>query len=536
MNKIRRGLRALPSLVRLCPWLGLGLISVLACSGEGPGRSTSEQPAATGGSGTPPPVPTLGNSGSGSVVVPVGGSGGGAGSSGTKACVAETTMAEPTPLDMYIMLDISGSMLDMAAGGQQKWTAIKSALSSFLGDPASAGISVGIQYYPLRKPGVPATCTSDAECGVGGPCFLKWCQSYTSLVPGGIAPCATDDECQAIPAKVDYGPCATGTCSRSATLTCSSDSDCLQDVERDFGPCSSFGQCESDRSLICSTVGDQCTDTSGADKGACVETTSSICFHGTQCDSAAYAAPAVEIVPLSTGSAAVLASIEAQVPDGDTPSAPALSGAISHAQEWATANPGHTVVAVLATDGLPTECLPESLKFSGTAPQRALVEEVASIAQEGVFGTPSVATFVIGVFSAADTAAPDNLQLIAQAGGTRQAQIIDTAGNVTQQFLDALNAIRKSRLACEFQIPANTTGKDSDFMAVNVEFNDAGTPKTLYYVGSLDNCPAEGGWYYDDTTAKAPTKIVVCPTTCNAFQSLAAGSVQVKLGCRTMIF
>lgn len=516
------------------PWLVFGLMAALACSSEGPGRTTSEQPG-TGGSGTPPPSP-VGQSGSGPVVVPVGGSGGGSGGDSAKACVAETTMAEPTPLDMYIMLDISGSMLDPASGGQTKWTAVKSALSAFLSDPASAGISVGIQYYPLRKAGVPATCTSDADCGVGGPCFLKWCQAYTPQVPGGVAPCTSDDDCKAIPAAVDYGPCAGGTCSANAAISCASSADCLQKVDRDFGPCSSFGQCEADRSLICSTVGDQCTDTSGADRGACVETTASICFHGTQCDAAAYATPAVEIVPLSTGAESVLSSIEAQVPDGDTPSAPALRGAITHAQEWATANPGHTVVAVLATDGLPTECLPDSVSFSGTVPTQALVEEVASIAQDGVFATTSVPTFVIGVFSAADTGAPENLRLIARAGGTREAQIIDTAGNVTQQFLEALNAIRKSRLACEFQIPKNETGKDSDFMAVNVEFNDAGVAKTLFYVGTPDRCPAEGGWYYDDTSARAPKKIIVCPSTCSAFQNLDAGSIQVKLGCRTVIF
>jgi hypothetical protein len=514
---------------RLLPCLVLGMISALACGGDGAGRGQANEPAVTGGSGSAPP-PT-GSSGASSVFVR-GGSGGGSGGEDTKACVAETTMAEPTPLDMYIMLDISGSMLEMASGGQQKWTAVKSALSAFLTDPASANIGVGIQYYPLRKPGVPASCTSDAECGTGGPCFLKWCQSYTPSVPAGIAPCSSDDECRAIPAAVNYGPCAAGACKASAAISCTVDSDCIQQVERDFGPCSSFGQCEADRSLICSAVGDDC----GGSAGACVETTSSICFHGTQCDAAAYATPAVEIAPLSTGAATVLASLEAQVPEGDTPSGPALSGAISHAQQWSTANPGHTVVTVLATDGLPTECLPDTQMFSGTVPTRTLVEEVASIAQEGLFATPSVATFVIGVFSAADASAPDNLRLIAQAGGTREAQIIDTAGNVTEQFLEALNAIRKSRLACEFQVPENTTGKESDFMAVNVEFNDAGAARTLYYVGTPDRCSAEGGWYYDDTTAKAPTKIIVCPSTCEAFQSLAAGSVQVKLGCRTVIF
>lgn len=523
MDKIRRGLRTLA-------WLGLGSFAALACSSEGAGRG-SQSGNTTGGAGVVPIPTATGNSGMGSVVVPVGGSGGGSGGE-AKACLSSSTAAEPTPLDIYILLDISGSMLDAAEGGEQKWTAIKSALSAFMTDPASAGISVGIQYFPLRKPGVPATCTSDADCGAtGGMCFLKWCQGYTALVPGGVAPCATDDDCRAIPAAVDYGPCAGGACSQNTAVACSADADCVQQKEHDFGPCSSFGQCEADRSLICSNVGDEC----GGALGACVETTTSLCFHGTECDAAAYAAPAVEIVPLETGAPALIASLDAQTPDGDTPSAPALLGAIGHAQQWATANPGHTVVAVLATDGLPTECLPDDLNYSGTAPAQSLVEEVAAIAQEGVFGAPSVATFVIGVFSAADSAAPENLRLIARAGGTREAQIIDTAGNVTQQFLDALNTIRRSRLACEFQIP-DSMGKDPDYMAVNVEFDDAGTPRTLLYVGSPERCPAEGGWYYDDTTAKAPTKIVVCPSTCSAFQSLAAGGVQVKLGCKTEIF
>src|SRR5690606_23156297 len=137
--------------------------------------------------------------------------------------------------------------------------------------------------------------------------------------------------------------------------------------------------------LACN-VGSECLDEGGNSLGECVRATSSFCFHGTECSSAVYATPAVEIVSLQTNAADIMASIEAQMPDGDTPSGPAMGGGIAHAQQWATANPGHTVVAVLATDGLPTECLPGTLNFSGTAPARALVEEVASIAQEGLFG------------------------------------------------------------------------------------------------------------------------------------------------------
>lgn len=516
---------------------GLATLPAFACSSEGAGRNRQAESKATGGTVGVPTIP-MGNGGTGVVVPGQGGSGGGAGGDSAKACVAETNMAQPAPLDIYVMLDISGSMLDKDSTGTQKWTAVKTALSAFLTDPSSAGISVGIQYYPLRKTGVPATCSTNEECTSGGPCLLKLCQGYRGKVPdpNGVAACETDEDCKTIPAAVDYGPCQQGTC-RANAAACTSNADCLMTTMQDFGPCVGLGVCSGDTTLNCLPVGDPCDPApDGTDRGTCVELPSSVCFHGTQCDTSVYSTPAVEITPLETGAAAVLASIEAQVPDGDTPSAPALSGAIAHAQQWATQNPGHTVVTVLATDGLPTECLPDTQNYSGTAPPRALVEEVAAIAQEGVFGTPSIPTFVIGVFSADDVGAPDNLRLIARAGGTREAQIIDTGGDVTQQFLEALNSIRKAQLACEFQIPENNTGKESDFMAVNVEFDDNGTARTLLYVGSADRCPAEGGWYYDDTTAKDPTKILVCPSTCEAFQNLAAGSVQVKLGCRTMVF
>ena len=48
------------------------------------------------------------------------------------ACATEDTPAQAVPLDIYLMLDISASMLDQTQGGTTKWDAIKSALTSFL--------------------------------------------------------------------------------------------------------------------------------------------------------------------------------------------------------------------------------------------------------------------------------------------------------------------------------------------------------------------------------------------------------------------
>ena len=84
-------------------------------------------------------------------------------------------------------------------------------------------------------------------------------------------------------------------------------------------------------------------------------------------------------------------------------------------------------VLVLATDGDPTEC---DTSISG----------IDAIAASGVSMSPKISTFVIGVGSSLS-----NLNSIAMAGGTQQAFLVDTGGNVNQQFLAAMNAIRGRR-------------------------------------------------------------------------------------------
>jgi Mg-chelatase subunit ChlD len=501
-------------------------------TGGGESTSDDEPSGATGGA---TPSRTTSASGGSRLKNPdaTGGS-----SAGIEACATENTPAQAAPLDIYLMLDISGSMLDPTPAGITKWDAIKEAFTSFLQDSGSEGISVGIQYFPLRKTDVPDSCTSNADCGSsGGPCTLKRCTKYSTLIPNGIAACESDADCAAIPTLADYGPCAAGQCGQDSTKTCSKDSDCQVTATFDYGPCEAIGYCELAPTVVCAPNTACGPGVSGEDRGRCVTATSSYCFHGTQCDAATYATAAVEIAALPGATPDLVASLAAQVPEGDTPSAPALSGAIEHARSWASSHPGHTVVAVLATDGLPTECLPDGICFSGTRIPEDLVSEVEDIAAAGARGSPPVSTFVIGVFASADQAAPANLERIAQAGGTERAQIVDTDGDVSQQFLEALNAVRASRLQCEFLIPepeAGTSGK-LDYFMVNVVYVEGDERTNLPYVGQLDRCdPVQGGWYYDDGAGVAPTRILVCPSTCEAFQS-STGSLQIALGCATIL-
>ena len=103
-------------------------------------------------------------------------------------CAAETFPGQLVPLDLYVMLDRSSSMKDSS-----KWSNVVAALNTFIGDKSSAGIGVGLQYFPT-KPAVPVPAT--CPCGAYGPCLGAFCG-------GTLSP---DDSCVA----TDYANPALG--------------------------------------------------------------------------------------------------------------------------------------------------------------------------------------------------------------------------------------------------------------------------------------------------------------------------------------
>lgn len=341
--------------------------------------------------------------------------------SGACACAAETTTANLVQLDLFFMMDQSGSMSDTVQGGGTRWDAVTSALKSFFSDPANAGMGAGIQYFPLTTgQNCPATCSTNADCGAFGPCFVFVCLG-----------------------------CAGG----------------------------------------------------AADS----------------CNAADYATAAVGIAPLNGAQSNALAnSLNAHSPNGNTPTGPALQGALSYAQNWAVQHPSHTVVTVLATDGDPTECSPQD------------IPGIANIAAAVVNGSPPVKTFVIGVGSSLA-----NLNAIAQAGGTGSAFIVDGNANVAQQFKAALDAIQQSALGCEYTIPQPAMGM-LDYDKVNVQYTPGGggAPQVIPNVPDAASCdPVTGGWYYDNPMA--PTKIILCDQTCGPVEVDPSGKIDILLGCAT---
>lgn len=235
------------------------------------------------------------------------------------------------------------------------------------------------------------------------------------------------------------------------------------------------------------------------------------------CDAADYAKPAVEIAPLPGVASLIHASLVAHNdPDTLTPTAPALTGAIQHAKDWAVAHPGHVAIAIFSTDGVPTECSPTD--SAG----------INAIAAAGLAGTPSIRTFVIGVGTSLT-----NLNGIAAAGGTGQAFLVDTGGNVTTQMLAAFNQIRGAALGCSYAIPAPTSGT-LDLSKVNVQYTPGagGSPEVFPQVLDETHCPqGADGWHYDSTTN--PTQIVMCASTCTKVQTDSAGQLDILVGCAT---
>ena len=241
----------------------------------------------------------------------------------------------------------------------------------------------------------------------------------------------------------------------------------------------------------------------------------------TECDPNSYATPVLEIQDIATGGPNILQTIadEASLLGGQTAWQPALQGALMHAQAWQQQNTtGRMTVVVLVTDGYPTECDTNMTDIAET-----VGEFYAGI--KGTYNTvglPGIRTYVVGI-----AVNRFNLDVVAQAGGTGTATIIDTAGAV-DQFVNTMINITNAEVRCTYDIPTPTDGEKVDPNRVQVMY--------LPYQGSNQEIPkaaagscagANGGWYFDNDAN--PTQVTLCPCSC---ANLGAGSIEFRFGCR----
>jgi hypothetical protein len=118
--------------------LGLGLAGLVAVSSCAPD------------SGFDPGTPDAGTAGSGGIGEFDSGSNEDALPNPDAACGLITEQGTATPVNLYIMLDKSQSMVGT------KWDGAKAGLAAFVNDPASEGVRVALRFFPRDPDAVPA--------------------------------------------------------------------------------------------------------------------------------------------------------------------------------------------------------------------------------------------------------------------------------------------------------------------------------------------------------------------------------------------
>jgi hypothetical protein len=221
---------------------------------------------------------------------------------------------------------------------------------------------------------------------------------------------------------------------------------------------------------------------------------------------------------------ALINAINTRMPQGGTPTTPALTGALQQAKAWQIAHPERSINVLFMTDGEPSGC-------GGTAASQ--INAAAAVAQQYANGMPSIKTYVLGVGPATGP-----LDAIAAGGGTRMAYMVTNGGAAA--LAQALADIRKSTLSCDYNIP-KLDGSMVDPMKINVStrIGSAGTFVDIFKVDSAADCsdptkaPGGAGWYYDNPAA--PTKISLCPGSCTPLQQADGSTINVVLGCKPRV-
>jgi Mg-chelatase subunit ChlD len=231
---------------------------------------------------------------------------------------------------------------------------------------------------------------------------------------------------------------------------------------------------------------------------------------GGSCNGAGYDNPVVPMGALPGNASAVQTAIASTYPSGNTPISGALQGVVNYCHSYQQANPKEKVAGLLVTDGQPTDC---DLSYSG----------ITNIAANS-FGGYGIPIFSMGM----DGADFSLMDAIAQAGGTGPTAFNVSQGGATA-FLAALQAIAGTLLACEYEMP-QPEGGTLDPNKVVVRFTDgSGAQKDLIKMDSEAACGTGDGFFYDNPVT--PTKILLCPATCDAAQADDTGKVEILLGC-----
>ncbi|MGE0323159.1 MAG: hypothetical protein AB7S68_12690 [Polyangiaceae bacterium] len=344
-------------------------------------------------------------------------------------------------------------------------------------DAACQGTTVVAEHYPLGALLVVDRSKSMDVATGGG---TRW-QALNSALTEFLA----DTDSEALQLGLELFP---EFLSGSPPSSCTTDKDCGP-----YGPCQDLGSF------------DQCFAALGSAPYS-------------SCEAADYA-PKVAIGPATTVAGSITSTIAAVTPAGNTPTSAALLTAIDNLRKWSIDHTDHRLAVILATDGDPTDCLPTDSN------------SIAQIAADGLAGSPSVSTFVLGV---GINSGP--LQQIAAAGTEPDVGVVfaDVGSNASSNLTEALRSVRVEALGCDFVLPELPPGVDLDYDKVNFLTYAGGEESQVPRVSDASQCGNDAGWYYTGDPS-APSGISACPSVCEALKSRDIERVSYLLGCATEV-
>jgi hypothetical protein len=249
------------------------------------------------------------------------------------------------------------------------------------------------------------------------------------------------------------------------------------------------------------------------------------CATGADCGT-----PIVPIAALPNNAQPIINAMGAQKPAGLalTPTECALRGMINQCLQFMSmSSTGEKCVAVLVTDGTPTQC-----NLDNTALLAIITEGKAKGVDTYTLGLPGSDINILNGY--------------AMAGGTGMA--VDVSAGPSA-FIAALNSIRgkvahqekhtvttshvvQTQLKCQWKIPQQKMGDPPlDPKKVNLQFTPPNAPGVQFgHVDSAAACPLTGNaWYFDNEMA--PTQISLCPNTCKSVESVMGARIDILLHC-----
>lgn len=264
------------------------------------------------------------------------------------------------------------------------------------------------------------------------------------------------------------------------------------------------------------------------------------------CSGIGYNEPAVPMGPLPDNAAVItnyLATSGVGPVGIGTPMEAALNGATQYCAAYKQdkkLNPkGEDCVVILVTDGTPEIlCNLDPVLVSDIAGQ-ARTDSAVKTFSIGMAGADFNFLNMVGQKGNGDCTPDDGDASwacdVSQSGGAGLLEALNAIRD-TVTHMETRTEIRTQIVDCEWTLPDPPARQVLDFTKVNFQVTtgvDNPVQRIIAQVDEAGDCEdVDEAWYYDNKDE--PTKILVCPNTCEMVRALEQSRIDILLGCDTI--